>query len=100
MVPDDPVVLPTIIVGSLVIVFGLPFFSVANISLYSKITDEKTQGKKVFARSGTGQKLFTISFLAKMVKNGQFISYCAVDITLLFKCVYVQLDFEEFVVII
>jgi len=26
-------------------VFGLPFFSVANISLYSKITDEKTQGE-------------------------------------------------------
>lgn len=43
--PDDSIVLPTIIVGTLVIVFGLPFFSVANISLYSKITDEKTQGK-------------------------------------------------------
>lgn len=42
---DDSIVLPTIIVGTLVIVFGLPFFSVANISLYSKITDEKTQGK-------------------------------------------------------
>ena len=37
--------MPTIIVGTLVIVFGLPFFSVANVSLYSKITDEKTQGK-------------------------------------------------------
>ena len=42
---DDSIVLPTIIVGTLVIVFGLPFFSVANVSLYSKITDEKTQGK-------------------------------------------------------
>jgi len=42
--PYDSVVLPTIIVGTIVIVFGLPFFSVANISLYSKITDEKTQG--------------------------------------------------------
>ncbi|KAJ7371828.1 hypothetical protein OS493_023169 [Desmophyllum pertusum] len=42
--PYDSVVLPTIVVGTLVIVFGLPFFSVANISLYSKITDEKTQG--------------------------------------------------------
>ncbi|PFX33414.1 uncharacterized protein LOC111339323 [Stylophora pistillata] len=42
--PYDSIVLPTIIVGTLVIVFGLPFFSVANVSLYSKITDEKTQG--------------------------------------------------------
>ena len=42
---DESIVLPTIIVGTLVIVFGLPFFSVANVSLYSKITDEKTQGK-------------------------------------------------------
>lgn len=42
--PYDSIVLPTIIVGTIVIVFGLPFFSVANISLYSKITDERTQG--------------------------------------------------------
>ena len=42
---DESIVLPTIIVGTIVIVFGLPFFSVANISLYSKITDEKTQGE-------------------------------------------------------
>ena len=42
---DQSIILPTIIVGTLVIVFGLPFFSVANVSLYSKITDERTQGK-------------------------------------------------------
>lgn len=53
--PYDSIVLPTIIVGTLVIVFGLPFFSVANISLYSKITDEKTQGiAQGIQRSVTG----------------------------------------------
>ncbi|KAL9971824.1 hypothetical protein ACROYT_G018035 [Oculina patagonica] len=53
--PYDKVVLPTIIIGTLVIVFGLPFFSVANISLYSKITDEKTQGiAQGIQRSVTG----------------------------------------------
>lgn len=53
--PYDSIVLPTIIVGTLVIVFGLPFFSVANVSLYSKITDEKTQGiAQGIQRSVTG----------------------------------------------
>ena len=27
--------------------FGLPFFAVANVSLYSKITDERTQGMSI-----------------------------------------------------
>ena len=48
---DEPVVLPTIIVGTLVIVFGIPFFSVANVSLYSKITEERTQGKRCIIHS-------------------------------------------------
>ncbi|KAM7443952.1 hypothetical protein ABFA07_007328 [Porites harrisoni] len=53
--PYESIVLPTIIVGTLVIVFGLPFFSVANVSLYSKITDEKTQGiAQGIQRSVTG----------------------------------------------
>lgn len=42
--PHSTLVLPTLIVGTFVIVFGIPFFSVANVSLYSKITDERTQG--------------------------------------------------------
>jgi len=53
--PYQSIILPTIIVGTLVIVFGLPFFSVANVSLYSKITDERTQGiAQGIQRSVTG----------------------------------------------
>ncbi|KAM7443953.1 hypothetical protein ABFA07_007329 [Porites harrisoni] len=53
--PYESIVLPTLIVGTLVIVFGLPFFAVANVSLYSKITDEKTQGiAQGIQRSVTG----------------------------------------------
>ena len=44
---DAPQILPTIIVGTIVIVFGLPFFAVANVSLYSKLTDERRQGKQI-----------------------------------------------------
>lgn len=44
VVIDAPQILPTIIVGTIIIVFGLPFFSVANVSLFSKLTDERTQG--------------------------------------------------------
>ncbi|XP_031560106.1 major facilitator superfamily domain-containing protein 8-like [Actinia tenebrosa] len=42
--PYEPKILPTIVIGTILIVFGLPFFSVANISLLSKITDKRTQG--------------------------------------------------------
>ncbi|XP_073254047.1 major facilitator superfamily domain-containing protein 8-like [Porites lutea] len=53
--PYESIVLPTLIVGTLVIVFGLPFFAVANVSLYSKLTDEKTQGiAQGIQRSVTG----------------------------------------------
>ncbi|XP_067041900.1 major facilitator superfamily domain-containing protein 8-like isoform X2 [Acropora muricata] len=53
--PHSPLVLPTLIVGTFVIVFGIPFFSVANVSLYSKITDERTQGiAQGIQRSVTG----------------------------------------------
>lgn len=53
--PYESRILPTLTVGTLLIVFGVPFFSVANISLYSKITDEKTQGiAQGIQRSVTG----------------------------------------------
>ncbi|EDO49760.1 predicted protein [Nematostella vectensis] len=53
--PYEAKILPTVIVGTLIIVFGLPFFSVANISLLSKLTDDKVQGVvQGFQRSSTG----------------------------------------------
>ena len=60
---DESIVLPTIIVGTLVIVFGLPFFAVANVSLYSKITDEKTQGKSSNTEQPTDCRLPVIKLL-------------------------------------
>ena len=42
--PDDSSILPTVSVGTFVIVLGLPFLGVGGVSLYSKITDERTQG--------------------------------------------------------
>ena len=60
---DESIVLPTIVVGTLVIVFGLPFFSVANVSLYSKITDEKTQGKSSNTEQPTDYRLLDIKLL-------------------------------------
>ena len=45
---DSPVILPTVTVGTIVIVLGLPFLAVGGVSLYSKITDERTQGLKAF----------------------------------------------------
>ena len=60
---DESIVLPTIVVGTLVIVFGLPFFSVANVSLYSKITDEKTQGKSSNTEQPTECRLLVIKLL-------------------------------------
>ena len=60
---DESIVLPTLIVGTLVIVFGLPFFAVANVSLYSKITDEKTQGKSSKTEQPTDCRLLVIKLL-------------------------------------
>ncbi|XP_046852886.1 multidrug resistance protein 2-like [Xenia sp. Carnegie-2017] len=42
--PHDPTTLPTVSVGTFVIVLGVPFLAVGGVSLYSKVTDEKTQG--------------------------------------------------------
>jgi hypothetical protein len=41
---DDSTIFPTIVVGTFVIVLGLPFLAAGGVSLYSKITDERTQG--------------------------------------------------------
>ena len=55
--------MPTLIVGTVVIVFGLPFFAVANVSLYSKITDEKTQGKSSNTEQPADCRLLVIKLL-------------------------------------
>ena len=55
--------------GTIVIVFGLPFFSVANISLYSKITDEKTQGEWISLNSKMDRRLAASSLIRGMLFN-------------------------------
>lgn len=44
--PDDPTIFPTVAVGTFGIILGIPFLSVGGVSLYSKITDERTQGRE------------------------------------------------------
>ncbi|CAB3994856.1 major facilitator superfamily domain-containing 8-like, partial [Paramuricea clavata] len=40
----DSTIFPTVAVGTFGIVLGLPFLAVGGVSLFSKITDERTQG--------------------------------------------------------
>ncbi|CAB4016065.1 major facilitator superfamily domain-containing 8-like [Paramuricea clavata] len=45
--PYDSTIFPTVAVGTFGIVLGLPFLAVGGVSLFSKITDERTQGQNL-----------------------------------------------------
>ena len=48
---DDPTIFPTVAVGTFVIILGIPFLAVGGVALYSKITDERTQGSETKLKS-------------------------------------------------
>lgn len=48
---DDPTIFPTVAVGTFGIILGIPFLAVGGVALYSKITDERTQGSETVLKS-------------------------------------------------
>ncbi|XP_028400277.1 major facilitator superfamily domain-containing protein 8-like [Dendronephthya gigantea] len=82
--PYDPTIFPTICVGTFGIVLGLPFLAAGGVSLYSKLTHERTQGflqgvRRSFLGIGTilgalwGGSLFRHLYILLGVLVGLFI---------------------------